>query len=88
TMNKILEYMAFSKPIVQFDVTEGRYSAGASSLYAAPNDTTDMADKIQELLRDPDRCREMGAFGRHRVETELGWDHQVDALMAAYTRAR
>ena len=26
TMNKILEYMAF-KPIVQFDVTEGRFSA-------------------------------------------------------------
>ena len=27
TMNKILEYMALGKPIVQFDLTEGRYSA-------------------------------------------------------------
>ena len=25
TMNKIMEYMALSKPIVQFDVREGRY---------------------------------------------------------------
>ena len=27
TMNKIMEYMALGKPIVQFDVTEGRVSA-------------------------------------------------------------
>ena len=27
TMNKIMEYMALSKPIVQFDVKEGRVSA-------------------------------------------------------------
>jgi glycosyltransferase involved in cell wall biosynthesis len=86
-MNKILEYMAFSKPIVQFDVTEGRFSAGAASLYARANDTGDMADRIVELLDDPARRAEMGRIGRARVETELGWDHQVDALVAAYARA-
>ncbi len=87
TMNKILEYMAFSKPIVQFDVTEGRYSAGDASLYAAANDTADMADKILELLADPARCAEMGEIGRARVETELSWDHQVATLIAAYLKA-
>ncbi|WP_235868760.1 glycosyltransferase [Meridianimarinicoccus zhengii] len=88
TMNKILEYMAFSKPIVQFDVTEGRYSAQDASLYAAPNDTTDMAGKIVELLDDPDRRAAMGRTGRQRVEAELSWDYQVDPLIAAYRRAR
>ncbi len=87
TMNKILEYMAFSKPIVQFDVTEGRYSAQDASLYAAPNDTTDMADKIEALLDDPDRRAEMGRIGRTRVEAELSWDDQVDPLINAYRRA-
>ena len=86
TMNKILEYMAFSKPIVQFEVAEGRYSADRASLYAKANDPRDFADKIVELLDDPARCREMGEFGRRRVETELSWDHQVDTLVAAYTR--
>jgi glycosyltransferase involved in cell wall biosynthesis len=86
TMNKILEYMAFEKPIVQFEVTEGRYSAGDASLYARPNDTSDLADKIAELLDDPARRARMGALGRDRVETELSWDHQVDTLIAAYTR--
>ncbi len=28
TMNKIVEYMAVGRPIVQFDTPEGRYSAG------------------------------------------------------------
>ena len=31
TMNKIMEYMALGKPIVQFDVTEGRVSAQKAS---------------------------------------------------------
>lgn len=86
TMNKILEYMAFEKPIVQFEVTEGRYSAAEASLYAASNDTSDMAAKIMSLLDDPETSAEMGRIGRNRVESELSWDHQVDTLIAAYTR--
>ena len=86
TMNKILEYMAFSKPIVQFEVTEGRYSAAEASLYAKPNDTDDLADKILSLIDDPDTSEKMGEFGRNRVETELSWDHQVPTLIAAYQR--
>jgi glycosyltransferase involved in cell wall biosynthesis len=34
TMNKIMEYMALGKPVVQFDLTEGRFSAQEASLYA------------------------------------------------------
>src|SRR5207344_3433017 len=52
TMNKIMEYMALGKPIVQFDLTEGRFSACEASLYAAKNDPRDMAAKIVELLDD------------------------------------
>lgn len=88
TMNKILEYMAFSKPIVQFEVAEGRYSAGEASLYAEPNNTGDMAGKILSLIDNPEMSAEMGRFGRHRVETELSWDFQVDTLIAAYQRAK
>lgn len=88
TMNKILEYMAFSKPIVQFEVTEGRYSAQEASLYAEPNNTTDMADKILSLIDDPAQSADMGRIGRARVENELSWDYQVDTLVAAYQRAK
>ncbi|QUL37679.1 glycosyltransferase family 4 protein [Erythrobacter sp. JK5] len=87
TMNKIMEYMSLSKPMVQFDVTEGRFSAQEASLYAKPNDPVDMADKIIELVDDPDRRAAMGAFGRKRVVEELNWQHQIDPLLAAYKQA-
>lgn len=86
TMNKILEYMAFKKPIVQFDVTEGRFSAKEASLYAKPNDIVDFADKIEKLLSDPDLCKQMGSYGLKRVETEMSWPHQVPKLIAAYKK--
>ena len=87
TMNKIMEYMAFSKPIVQFDVREGRFSAQESSLYAKPNDTVDFAEKILELLADASRRAEMGRFGRERVVQALSWRTQVPNLIAAYEKA-
>lgn len=87
TMNKIMEYMSLAKPIVQFDVTEGRFSAQDASLYAAPNDPVDMADKIIELIDDPERREAMGRYGRERVVKELNWQHQIDPLLAAYRQA-
>lgn len=87
TMNKIMEYMALGKPIVQFDLTEGRFSAGESSLYAARNDTEDMARKLVELLDDPERRAAMGAFGKRRVENELEWKYEAPKLLRAYDTA-
>lgn len=84
TMNKIMEYMALGKPIVQFDLAEGRFSAGDASLYARPNDAVDLADKIVGLLADEAARARMGAFGRDRVVKELSWSHEAPKLLAAY----
>lgn len=84
TMNKILEYMALAKPIVQFDLTEGRYSAQDASLYAEPNNAKDMADKIIELLDNPDLRKAMGEYGHKRVIEELSWEHTSKALLEGY----
>jgi glycosyltransferase involved in cell wall biosynthesis len=84
TMNKVMEYMALGKPMVQFDLTEGRFSAGQASLYARRNDPVDFAVKIAELLDDPARRAAMGAFGRRRVENELEWAYEAPKLIAAY----
>ncbi len=84
TMNKVMEYMALGKPMVQFDLAEGRYSAQGASLYARRNDAVDLAAKIVELLDDPQRRRAMGALGRKRIVEELEWRHEVPKLLAAY----
>ena len=85
TMNKIMEYMALGKPIVQFNLAEGRISAQQASLYAKKNDAMDFADKIVELLDDPARRVQMGIVGRRRVTDELAWTYEVPKLLAAYT---
>jgi glycosyltransferase involved in cell wall biosynthesis len=84
TMNKIMEYMALGKPIVQFDLTEGRFSAQKASLYARRNDAADFARKIVELLDNPEKRRAMGEYGRRRVENELEWRYEASKLLAAY----
>lgn len=86
TMNKIMEYMALGKPIVQFDLAEGRFSAQEASLYAKNNDAVDMAEKIISLLDDPERRKSMGEFGRNRVLNELEWKYEVPKLLAAYEK--
>ncbi|HWZ62588.1 MAG TPA: glycosyltransferase family 4 protein [Steroidobacteraceae bacterium] len=84
TMNKILEYMALGKPIVQFDLTEGRWAAQEAALYARCHDIADFAARIIELIDDPRRRAAMGAFGRQRIETQLEWSYQAPQLLGAY----
>ena len=86
TMNKILEYMALAKPIVQFELTEGHYSAQEASLYAEQNNAKDMADKIIYLLENPETRKKMGEFGRNRVINELSWEHTSKALLEGYEK--
>jgi glycosyltransferase involved in cell wall biosynthesis len=87
TMVKIMEYMALEKPIVQFDLVEGRYSAQQASLYVARSDEVEFADKILFLLDRPDERRRMGRIGRERVLSELAWPHQASKLLSAYKAA-
>ncbi|WP_298944434.1 glycosyltransferase family 4 protein [uncultured Microbacterium sp.] len=87
TMNKIIEYMALGRPIVQFDVREGRYSAQDASLYAVPaNQAQSFADAVEQVLSEPERAAVMGAAGRARFEQVLCWEIQAEKLTAAYAQ--
>ena len=82
TMNKIMEYMALKKPIVQFDLKEGRFSAQNASLYAA--DVKDFARKIIKLIDDESLRAVMGLCGYNRVVKKLSWDYESKKLIAFY----
>ena len=84
TMNKIMEYMALKKPIVQFDLKEGRASALDASLYAKNTDVSDFAIKICELLDDEKRRVAMGEYGYKRVLDELSWEYESKKLIDFY----
>ena len=85
TMNKILEYMAMAKPIVSFDLKEARYSAGDAALYAEPSNVQDFADKILELLGDPEKRKIMGNIGYERLKGELSWEYNKKRLIDVYS---
>jgi glycosyltransferase involved in cell wall biosynthesis len=86
TMNKTLEYMSFELPVVAFDLTETRVSAGPAASYARSDDPSAFADALEELLDDPRRRAAMGSEGRRRIETALGWPHQVERYCDVYRR--
>jgi glycosyltransferase involved in cell wall biosynthesis len=84
TMNKIMEYMALKKPIVQYDLKEGRFSAEEASLYA--NDIQDFANKIVYLINNEEIRVNMGEYGYKRVLEELSWDHESNKLINFYIK--
>lgn len=87
TMNKVMEYMALSKPVIAFDLKETRFSCGDAALYADPHDRDDLGRKILELVGDPERRGQMAGMGRKRVESKLAWPFSVPHLVAAYEYA-
>ncbi|RBM21314.1 glycosyltransferase WbuB [Prauserella sp. PE36] len=87
TMNKIMEYMAMSRPIVSFDLKEARVSAGDAAVYAPANDVREFAKLTARLLDDPEERARMGALGHERVNGPLSWRNSAKALLAAYAAA-
>ena len=87
TMNKVMEYMAMSRPIVSFELREARVSAGDAAVYAPANDESEFARLTSRLLDDPSERERMGKLGRERVEGPLAWSNSQKALLAAYEAA-
>ncbi len=87
TMNKVMEYMAMSRPMVSFELREARVSAGEAAVYAPANDELEFAKLTARLLDDPEERERMGKIGRERVQGPLAWGNSQKALLAAYAAA-
>ncbi|MCH9719656.1 MAG: glycosyltransferase family 4 protein [Actinomycetia bacterium] len=76
TMNKIMEYMAFALPIITYDLTETRVSAGDAAVYVPSGDEEGFAEAIANLVDDSERRAELAVAARERVASELDWEVQ------------
>jgi glycosyltransferase involved in cell wall biosynthesis/peptidoglycan/xylan/chitin deacetylase (PgdA/CDA1 family) len=84
TVIKIMEYMALCKPIVAYDLPEHRFTAQDAALYATPNDESEFARIVAQLMSDPAKRKVMGSIGRARIESELAWSYSVPKLLNVY----
>ena len=84
TWIKVMEYMAYGKPFVAFDLKETRVSGDDAALFVPCNDERAFARAIETLMDDPSLRAELGRRGRARVETALQWSIVGQNLLAAY----
>jgi glycosyltransferase involved in cell wall biosynthesis len=84
TWIKVMEYMASAKPTVSFDLKETRFSARDAAIYVEPNNETEFAEAIAQLMDQPELQKTMGIYARRRVEDELQWAKVGKNLLAAY----
>ena len=84
TMNKIMDYMRFGKPIVSFNLKESIYSAGKAALYIKNNDIKQFAEAIITLMNNEELRNKMGEFGKEKVENKLTWEYSKNILLKSY----
>jgi glycosyltransferase involved in cell wall biosynthesis len=85
TMIKLLEYMAYSLPVVLYELKEGRLTAGEAALYARPDDPVDFAEQVEKLLDSQSLRQKLGAIGRKRADHGPNWKAQSETLVDAYS---
>jgi glycosyltransferase involved in cell wall biosynthesis len=83
-----MEYMAYGKPIVSFDLKETRFSAQEAALFVPCNDEMAFARATATLMDDASLRERMGNFGRERVGRNLQWSVVSKNLVAAYESLR
>ena len=81
-----LEAMACGTPVLGADVGGIRFSVldGVTGFLVPPNDPEALAARAAELLRDPERMKEMGRNGIARVQAQFTWPKVTRAVCAFY----
>jgi glycosyltransferase involved in cell wall biosynthesis len=83
---KAMEYMAFGLPFVAFDVAETRIIGEGAAELAPRGDVVAFAERIDSLLRNPQRRAELGAAGERAVQNRLSWDRQQVPYLGVIAR--
>jgi glycosyltransferase involved in cell wall biosynthesis len=86
--NSILEYMTAKLPVVATDVGGASEAIveGETGFLVESNDDEAMANRLSELLQNPEKAREMGEFGRKIVEENFSCAAQLEKTIELYER--
>jgi len=81
---KLFNYMACGLPTMAFDTPINREILGDTGVYAKYPDARDFADKLEALILDRRKCRELGDMGRKKAELEHSWQARGAELERIY----
>ena len=84
--NAILEYMAAARPVVVTDVGGAREAVieGETGYIVAAGDDEKMAERIIQLLSEPQRACAMGEFARQIVEEKFSCSRHLQNTLDLY----
>lgn len=80
----LAEAMAYEKPIVAFDISSNPelVEHEKTGLLAKAGDVDDLAEKVKQLLSNPERCRKYGKRGREKVLRDFDFDKNYQKIRA------
>lgn len=84
---KLLNYMACGRPVVASDTPVNRELLGHAGIFAAVDDAESFAERIMELLIDPDRAKAVGVVLQARASQEFAWPVLARRLERVYREA-
>jgi glycosyltransferase involved in cell wall biosynthesis len=85
---KILNYMACGLPTIAFDTQVAREYMATLGVYAERGSADSLADRIIELMANPDRRQSLGQALRARAIKRFGWDEAARKILAVYDAVR
>lgn len=86
--NSILEYMAAAKPVVATDVGGAGEAVtdGQTGFLVSSGDDAALAERVIELLKNPDQARDFGTRGRKVIEEKFSLNAQLAKTLKLYER--
>jgi glycosyltransferase involved in cell wall biosynthesis len=84
--NSILEYMAAGKPVVATDVGGAKEAIveGETGFLVKINDAAGLARRLEELIKDPEKAKDMGERGSQIVEEKFSSRKQRETIVNLY----
>jgi glycosyltransferase involved in cell wall biosynthesis len=86
--NKLYEFMAMGIPIIISELPEWAavINEVGCGLTVNPHDPSDIADKLNYLLRNPVEAQSMGLKGRKAGLEKFSWEKEVQVLLDYYRK--
>lgn len=84
----LIEAAACGRAVITTDVPGCRdaIEEGVTGILVPVKDKTSLADALQELILNPEKCRQMGAAGRELAEREYDINKVVDTHLRIYEK--